>query len=164
MDKIELVELDEFNCGAGHIYSVALDDADQTLYDLFVEENSDKYRTELAEIMHKLNTMSTWTGFTDNYFKLNEGKPGDGVCAITDLRGKLRLYCIRFGNILLVLGGGGPKPKRIRAYEDDPKLLSENLIVRAVSDAMAKAIREKDITIEDNGSLSGTEIIELSIQ
>lgn len=31
MNKIELIELDEFNCGAGHIYSVAVDGADQTL-------------------------------------------------------------------------------------------------------------------------------------
>ena len=160
MNKIELVELDEFNCGAGHIYSVAVDDADETLYDLFLEENVMEHRSELEEIVHKLNLMSTRTGFTDNYFKLNEGKPGDGVCAITDFKGKLRLYCIRFGNILLVLGGGGPKPKTIRAYEEDPKLFSENLIIRAVSDAMSKAIREKDITIEENGSLSGTEIIE----
>ena len=160
MSKIELVELDEFNCGAGHIYSVAVDDADETLYDLFLAENVAEYRSELEEIAHKLNSMSTWTGFTDNYFKLNEGKPGDGVCAITDFKGKLRLYCIRFGNILLVLGGGGPKSKKIRAYEEDPKLLSENLIIRTVSDAMAKAIREKDITIEEDGSLSGTEIIE----
>ena len=164
MNKIELIELDEFNCGAGHIYSVAVDGADQTLYDLFLEENEGDYRAELGEIAHKLNTMSTWTGFTDNYFKLNEGKPGDGVCAITDLKGKLRLYCIRFGNILLVLGGGGPKSKLIRAYEDDPKLLSENLMIRAVSDAMAKAIREKDLILEEDGSLSGNEIIELDNQ
>ncbi len=161
MNKFELVELDEFNCGAGHIYSVAIDDADQTLYDLFLAENVGEYRLELGEIAHKLNSMSTWTGFTDNYFKLNEGKPGDGLCAITDLKGKLRLYCIRFGNILLVLGGGGPKPKTIRAYQEDPKLLSENMMLRAVSEAMAKAIRDKDLKIEEDGSLSGSEIIEL---
>lgn len=164
MNKIELIELDEFNCCSGHIYSVAVDGADQTLYDLFLEENEGDYRAELGEIANKLNTMSTWTGFTDNFFKLNEGKPGDGVCAITDLKGKLRLYCIRFGNILLVLGGGGPKSKLIRAYEEDPKLLSENLMIRAVSDAMAKAIRNKDLTIEEDGSLSGNEIIELDNQ
>lgn len=161
MNKIELVEMDDFNCEAGHIYSVAVDGSELTLFELFLEENVMEYRSELQEIVHKLNTMSTWTGFSDNYFKLNEGKPGDGVCAIADFKGKLRLYCIRFGNILLVLGGGGPKSKNIRAYEEDPKLLSENLIIRAVSDAMAKAIREKDITIEEGGSLSGTEIIEL---
>ena len=97
-------------------------------------------------------------GFTDTFFKLNEGKPGDGICAITDWKGKLRLYCIRFGNILLVLGGGGPKTTR--TYQEDPKLLSENLLLRNVSDVMAEAIREKDLKIEEDGSLSGDLVIE----
>lgn len=164
MNKIELIELEEFNCKVGHIYSVAVDGADQTLYDLFLEENEGDYRAELGEIANKLNTMSSRTGFAENFFKLNEGKPGDGVCALTDLKGKLRLYCIRFGNILLVLGGGGPKSKLIRAYEEDPKLLSENLMIREVSNAMAKAIREKDLILEEDGSLSGDVIIELDNQ
>lgn len=158
MSKIELVELEEFRCGAGRVYSVAVDDAEGTLYDRFLEENEQEYKDELVEIMTKLNTMSGKTGFTDTFFKLNEGKPGDGICAITDWKGKLRLYCIRFGKILLVLGGGGPKTTR--TYQEDPKLLSENLLLRNVSDAMAEAIKEKDIKIEEDGSLSGDLVIE----
>lgn len=161
MNKIELVELEEFDPAMGHIYSVAVDDSDKTLFDLFLEENDADYRLELAEIITKLKTMSSKTGFTDNYFKRNEGTLGDGVCAITDLKGKLRLYCIRFGNILLVLGGGGPKSKLIRALQEDPKLLMENNNVRIISAAMAKAIREKELRIEEDGSLYGNETIVL---
>ena len=161
MNKIELVELEEFDPAMGHIYSVTVDDSDETLYDLFLEENKADYRLELAEIITKLKTMSSKTGFTDNYFKLNEGTLGDGVCAITDLKGKLRLYCIRFGNILLVLGGGGPKSKLIRALQEDPKLLIENNNVRLISAAMAKAIREKELRIEEDGSIVGNETIVL---
>ena len=161
MNKIELVELEEFDPAMGHVYSVAVDDSDKTLFDLFLEENDADYRLELAEIITKLKTMSSKTGFTENYFKLNEGTLGDGVCAITDLKGKLRLYCIRFGNILLVLGGGGPKSKLIRALQEDPKLLMENNNVRIISAAMAKAIREKELRIEEDGSLYGNETIVL---
>ena len=161
MNKIELVELEEFDPAMGHIYSVTVDDSDETLYDLFLEENKADYRLELAEIITKLKTMSSKTGFTDNYFKLNEGTLGDGVCAITDLKGKLRLYCIRFGNILLVLGGGGPKSKLIRALQEDPKLLIENNNVRLISAAMAKALREKELRIEEDGSIFGNETIVL---
>ena len=160
MNKIELVELEEFDSAMGHIYSVAVDDSDKTLYDLFLEENDASFHPELEEIMQKLNTMSSETGFVDIYFKLNEGKPGDGVCAFTDSKKKLRLDWIRFGNVLLVLGGGGPKSKQIRAFQEDPKLMSENLKIRAVSDAMAKAIKEKTLKIEEDGTLSGDTIIE----
>lgn len=158
MVRFELVELEEFRCGAGRVYSVAVDDEGCTLYDRFLKENEDESKEELVEIMTKLNTMSGKTGFTDTFFKQNEGRPGDGICAITDLKGKLRLYCIRFGNILLVLGGGGPKITR--TYQEDPKLLSENLLLRSVSDAMVEAIKEKDIRIEEDGSLSGDLTIE----
>lgn len=161
MNKIELIELDEFDPAMGHIYSVAVDDSDETLYDLFLEENDASFHSELEEIMQKLNTMSSQTGFIDIYFKLNEGKPGDGVCAITDVKKKLRLYCIRFGNALLVLGGGGPKSKEIRAYQEDPKLMFENMKIRAVSDAMAKAIKEKTLKVEEDGTLSGDTIMEI---
>lgn len=161
MRKIELIELEEFDMSMGRIYSVAVDGADDTLYDLFLKENNANYHVELTEITSKLETMSSETGFTDIFFKLNEGKPGDGVCAITDTKKKLRMYCIRFGNIILVLGGGGPKPKQIRAFQEDPKLLSENSLIRKVSVAMAKAIKEKTIRIEDDGRLSGKMEIEL---
>ena len=90
---------------------------------------------------------------------MNEGRPGDGLCAITDLKGKLRLYCIRFGNALLVLGGGGPKTTR--TYQEDPKLLSENMLLRRVSDVIAEAVKGKDIGIEEDGSLTGNLVIEV---
>ena len=107
MNKIELVEFDDYNPTMGHIYSVAVDDSDKTLFDLFLEENITDYRLELAEIITKLKTMSSKTGFTDNYFKLNEGTLGDGVCAITDLKRKLRLYCIRFREKDLIIEDDG---------------------------------------------------------
>lgn len=157
MTKIELVELEEFCSDVGHIYSVAVNDSRSTLYDQFLQENNGKYREELVEIIGKLNTMSSKTGFTDTFFKINEGKLGDGICAITDWKSKLRLFCIRFGNILLVLGGSGPKTTR--TYQEDPKLLSENLLLRNVSYAMAEAIKEKELKIDDDGYLSGELII-----
>lgn len=157
--RIELIELEEFDCRVGHIYSVAIDDSDHTLYDLFLEENDEKYRKELGNIIVKLKTMSGKTGFGDFYFKLNEGKPGDGLCAITDIKGKLRLYCIRFGNVLLVLGGGGLKTTR--TYQENDKLYSENLKLRLISEAMTKAIKDGTIIIEDDGRLTGDLALEL---
>ncbi len=34
----------------------------------------------------------------------------------------LRLYCIRLGSAVVILGGGGHKPKTIRTLQDDTKL------------------------------------------
>lgn len=158
METFKIVELEDFNCAAGHIYSVSIDESETTIFEMFLQENYDKYRNELEEIAHKLNIMAGITGFTDTFFKMNEGKPGDGICAVTDLKGKLRLYCIRFGNILLILGGGGRKTTR--TYQEGPKLYSEIQLLQKVSEALSKAIKEKDIRIESDGSLGGNLIIE----
>ncbi|MBK6979124.1 MAG: hypothetical protein IPH28_20170 [Cytophagaceae bacterium] len=59
---------------------------------------------------------------------------GDGVCALYDDPDRnLRLYCIRYGKQIVVLGGGGHKPKTIRALQEDEKLKQENYLIRNIS-------------------------------
>jgi hypothetical protein len=57
----------------------------------------------------------------------------------------LRLYCIRYGHVTLVLGGGGCKPKNIRALQEDPKLESENYLLRKISGILTEAIKDKEL-------------------
>lgn len=157
MGKISLVRLDEFDSLEGCLYSVASDDCENTLFDNFINENIQIYPNEVGEIIGKLKVMSSKTGFTDIFFRIIEGRPGDGVCAITDYKKKLRLYCVRFGNILLVLGGGGPKTTR--TYQEDQKLLAENLMMQNVSKQITEAIKNKELYIDDDGSLLGPMVI-----
>ena len=61
-------------------------------------------------------------------------RPGDQVCALYDEdEKKLRLYCIRLGAQILILGGGGHKPSDTRALQETPKLEIENEFVRKIS-------------------------------
>ena len=50
--KVELVDLEEFSGNKAHIYSVLLDDAEDTLFDQFVEENGPLYPNEIREIVY----------------------------------------------------------------------------------------------------------------
>ena len=52
--KVELVDLEEFSGNKAHIYSVLLDDAEDTLFDQFVEENGPLYPNEIREIVKEL--------------------------------------------------------------------------------------------------------------
>lgn len=122
MFKIELVKLDEFDTTAGHIYSITLDGSDKTLYDLFLEKNYMCFRHELQEIVYKLKIMSSQTGFIDSFFKLNERKTANKLCVITDFKGKLKLYCIRIDDILLILGGD----------ENQSKLTVSKMIIKQI--------------------------------
>ena len=104
------------------IYSLYMEEEQQTLLDRFIKENKNSFISELKDIVSRLNTMANKEGAREQYFKIKEGKPGDLVCALHDRpKSNLRLYCIRFGSSLIILGGGGHKPKTIRALQDDPK-------------------------------------------
>jgi len=83
---------------------------------------------------------------------------GDDICAVYDKPdSNLRLYFIRYGNVAIVLGGGGPKPKTIRRLQDDSKLKQENYFLRKVSAALTESVREGTLRITDEGLESETD-------
>ena len=98
--EFEIVELEEFSGSEAAIYSVVVDDSDNTLFDYFIEENSEEYANELKSIITRLEVINEIEGARKGYFKMDEGKPGDGVSALyDDPDSKLRLYCIRYGMV-----------------------------------------------------------------
>ncbi|WP_229317687.1 hypothetical protein [Larkinella sp. C7] len=150
--RFEIVELNEFDGSGATIYSIALNDDEETLYDRFLAEYNEQFPDELKDIVDRLYTIAE-LGARVNFFKENEGAlgAGDGLVALFDIPGKnLRLYCIRFGTFALIIGGGGPKAKTIRALQEDPKLTAENYLLRTVSAQINQAIRDGEIWWEGN--------------
>ncbi len=154
--KFEIVKLDQFNGNKCGVYSIFVDDEQETLFERFLSENKISFKSEIINILERISTINSITGARENYFKLDEGKPGDGICALFDLPdSNLRLYCIRYGNSLIILGGGGEKQKSVKALQEVEKLKTENYTLRKISAEIAKRIREREITFSEDG----TEII-----
>lgn len=150
--KFEIIELDEFAEHGAVLYSIALDNQQETVYDTFLAEYYELFPAEIKDIVDRLDAI-TRLGARPHFFKENEGSlgAGDGIVALFDLPGKhLRLYCIRFGTVALIIGGGGPKPKAIRALQEDAKLTKENYLLRALSSRINRAIAEGDIWWDGN--------------
>lgn len=147
--KIELVKSPLLSGSYATIYNVLIDD-ELTLFDRFVAENIQENRTELKSILDKLQMVGHETGARVSYFKEHEGSLADGVCAMFDLPDKkLRLYCIRYGTEIIILGGGGFKD--VRAWQDDPKLSLEASLIIKIAKRINKAIiKDKDIEFSDN--------------
>ena len=132
--KFEIVELEDISGPKTVVYSVLVNDDQETLFERFVRENHGQYKIEVDDILNRLAQISSKYGAREHFFKLNEGVPGDGVCALYDNPdSNLRLYCIRYGTTIVILGGGGYKPKTIRAFQEDEKLTQENSILREIS-------------------------------
>lgn len=125
--KCKLVKLNKFSGNKASVYSVYISDEGETLFDIFIKENINLFKSEILDIVKRLNGIVKYTGARIEFFKDWEGKPGDGVCALYDSpQFKLRLYCIRYGADIIILGGGGYKPKSISALQEDQKLKDEN--------------------------------------
>ncbi len=144
--KFELVELSDYTGPKAVIYSVIVEGDQETLFERFVRENIENFPYEVNDILSLIEDIGYKYGAREHFFKLNEGKPGDGVCAIyDDPDHNLRLYCILSGTDTVILGGGGFKPKEIKAYQEDPKLDAEASIVKFVSHKITQAIKDKEL-------------------
>lgn len=154
--KFELVEIEDLSDGRCHIYSVLLDNQEKTELEKFYSTVSQSFPEEVLEMMDRLEYIGHERGADEFFFKLGEGRPGDGVCALFDRPdAHLRLYCIRFGSLVLVVGGGGEKPRSIRTWQEKKDLSDAATLMVRVSETLARAIREKDLIIMDDGSLKG---------
>ena len=65
---------------------------------------------------------------------------------------KLRLYCIRFANVAIILGGGGYKDKSVIKWQDDEKLSEEVRKVMAYAKSIIKQLDDGDLYWSNNGT------------
>lgn len=149
----KIVELENFKGKASTIYTIVNEVEKITSFDRFMKDNLATFKSEIIDIVKRLKTINTITGAKEYYFKLDEGLPGDGVCALYDSPDShLRLYCIRFGNSIVIVGGGGEKPKDIRAWQENKILAKEANLMIEVSKRLALRIKEREIEFSEDGT------------
>jgi len=146
--KYCLFKINNLSGDGASIYTFHVEGDDVNLYQRFVRENMDEFRKEIININDRLLVMGNKTGAADHFFRLNEGSLGDGVCAIRD-KTNLRLYVIRYGSCLVIIGSGGIKT--VRALQDDEKLKSENYLLRRLSMQIDSKIRSGDLAFINSG-------------
>ena len=142
--KLKLVKLGQFSGNKATIYGIWLDEFQKTSFDTFLFENKNVFLSELKDIISRLKSIGSATGAREQFFKINEGIPGDGVCALYDSPGKkLRLYCIRYGNLTIIVGGGGPK--KVKTLQQNSKLSDENYLLRELSKRITERMKNGEI-------------------
>lgn len=122
--EIELFEeYDNIN-----FYSIRFDDETESEIEKFFLKfsSSSKYDRDFDKIIEWMDRIAE-KGSLSRYFR-PEGKYEDGVSAIPIQANKIRLYCVRITDEILILGNGDVK--NVRSWQDDPVLKSfaESLI------------------------------------
>lgn len=85
-------------------------------------------------------------GALERYFRL-EGKYSDGVCALPISSGKLRLYCLRLSDKILIIGNGGIKDSK--TYNENNELNGYVIDLQKFDSLIKDAIKDGSISIEE---------------
>ncbi len=142
--KFKLGRLTDFSGEKAGVYSVFLEDEAITLFAQFIQQFTSSHLQELVNMVSRLKTIGHKSGAAENFFRLKEWKLDNKIVALHELPNmKLRLYCIRYSNGLIIIGGGGPKD--VRAWQDEHHL-------RAGADAMIQLSKMIDRRI-DSGEI-----------
>lgn len=94
--------------------------------------------------MVRIDDIANRFGCQDYLFKEKESGFTDPVVALS--RENLRLYCCRYGNIILILGSGGVK--YTRTYQENPGLHQKVKIMAYVAKRIDQRINDKEIEIK----------------
>ena len=141
------------------LYSISFEKDGTTEFEKFVAEfeqnasfNKD-YQRIIAALQAILNI-----GALERFFS-PEGKMKDSVAAIPIEGGKLRLYCLRLSEQIVILGNGGVKTTR--TYEEDSKLYGYVLDLQRFERMLNDNIAKGYVSI---GNYSGTPDLTINIR
>ena len=81
--EFELVKIKNLCNENVSVYTLLDTNSGVTLFENFLKENKDAYPIEVKDIVKRLMSFKE-VGTREIYFKINEGKPGDGVCSLYD--------------------------------------------------------------------------------
>ena len=108
-----------------------------------------EYNPDLMRIVALINKIADM-GALERYFR-PEGKLKDGVCALPVLQSKLRLYCLRLSDKILVLGNGGVK--KTRTYNEDDTLKGYVLTLQNFEKLIREGEKDGTISITANNTI-----------
>lgn len=152
----EIVEMDGLSGNAAKVYSIIPEGEDETLFEKFVAEYEKQFKEEIKDILKRLYQIGHTVGARESFFK-PEGdsdfmkKYGKYISALYDEDERnLRLYCIRFSSVAIILGGGGYKDKSIKKWQEDKRLSEEVRKVMTYAKVIIAQLDSGDLYWSDN--------------
>ncbi len=118
MSEVELLLVNEGNNAT--IYTLQFLSENESEFERFYSKFKEdtEYSEDLMRIVAFINKIAD-AGALERFFR-PEGKYNDSVCALPVVKSKLRLYCLRLSDRILILGNGSVKTTR--TYDEDDTL------------------------------------------
>ena len=138
MSELELLLVNEAdNCTIYTIQYLSEDESEfERFYSKFKEDT--EYSPDLMRIVAFIDKIAD-RGALERFFR-PEGKYNDGVCALPVVSSKLRLYCLRLSDKILVLGNGGVK--KTKTYNEDDTLKGYVITLQRFEQLLNEGVKE----------------------
>ena len=148
--KLEPVKATE----TASLYTIIFENDDMSEFSKFLTRFKDNGRLQrdYQIILYTLKKILE-NGVLERYFR-REGKYTDRVCALPIDSGKLRLYCLRLSDKILILGNGGIKSTR--TYNENSELNGYVMDLQRFVALLKEAEKEGSIQIEET-TITGAE-------
>lgn len=145
MSEVELILLNEGSRCT--LYSIQFTSEDNSEYERFYAKfiKDAKLNHDLLRIVQIVDKIAD-KGALERFFR-PKGKMKDSVVALPVLSSKLRLYCLRLSNGILILGNGGVKSSR--TYEEDDSLRGYVLNLQKFEELLKEGKRNGTVTITE---------------
>ena len=142
------------------LYSISFETDGTTEFEKFVAEfeMNATYNMDYQRIIAALQAILRF-GALERFFR-PEGKMKDSVAAIPLEGGKLRLYCLRISEQIVILGNGGIKTTG--SYEEDPKLYGYVMDLQRFEKILKEEMEKGYVSIEEK-ELTGIENVDFYI-
>lgn len=143
MSEVELVLVNDTDMCT--IYTIQFSEESESEYERFYTKfiEDAQMNQDLLRIVQLLDKIAD-EGALERFFR-PEGKMRDSVVALPVLRSKLRLYCLRLSDRILVLGNGGVKNSR--TYEEDDSLRGYVLTLQKFEELLKEGQRDGTVII-----------------
>jgi len=130
------------------LYSICLNEEQESEFEKFILKFKDngEVNEDYKKILFALSKIVS-NGVFERHFRI-EGKMNDSVCALSINSKKLRLYCLRISDQILIVGNGGVK--KTRTYQEDEELLGYVISLQKFESLLKQAQKNGEITIEKN--------------
>lgn len=140
---LELVEQSE----KVSLYSISFEMDHTTEFERFMDkfEAEASLNEDYQRIIYALSKILD-NGALERYFR-PEGKLNDDLCALPVESGRIRLYCLRISDEILILGNGDVK--RTAKYEEDARLCGYAMDLQRFNKLLKKDLEEGIVVIEE---------------
>ncbi|WP_298552018.1 hypothetical protein [uncultured Parabacteroides sp.] len=130
------------------IYSIQFLSEDESEFERFYAKFRDEsvYNEDFERLLNIIGRIADFGAF-ERFFR-PEGKMSDRVCALPVLKSRLRLYCLRLSDKILILGNGGVK--NTRTYNENDMLKGYVITLQNFDKLITEGVKNGSILVKEN--------------